>query len=419
MSILHHLLLTLFCVCIISDSVHSSHEINPLPPCELVFPKQGDELIHSGHTYSLLMCHFSPAAELLLNETLRQYSVVVRALAIEPHSMQYKKAFEFPPVTSYSPVMDDVKLTTISEFFLPSAPFQLDIRYKLVYEVYIGDTIMDQVTTVVTYKDSDYFRAQLGLQKINLVDVEKLCENENESDTCSLLDSVCDSLFTQRFDFIEVGESVSQLGNWSGSVWLYLTGVCILYYSYYNNTLRGDSHLISSTSVVVNPVSGTSAFDTCLQKAESHHRGISVEPVSYYQDMLPSPPGVIKENAAIDAKQMDSEVDFGLMYYLDPNDLLAHGIAMDGPYYYMYGISSFGSIQANLLNSYRLEAKYDATPSIFLQRSRLVPRLSMEELYTKHAVREVRSLSHCTQGHLIQLSDGVANLGTQSIPLTS
>lgn len=135
---------------------------------------------------------------------------------------------------------------------------------------------------------------------------------------------------------------------------------------------------------------GTSAFDTCLQKAENHHHGISVEPLAVYQDMLPSPPGVIKENAAMDAKTTDPDVDFGLMYFLDPRDLIALGYTVDGPHFYMFGISSFGSIQTNLVNSYRLEGVY--TPlSIFLQQSRLVPRLSMEELYTKHAVREVRN----------------------------
>jgi hypothetical protein len=134
---------------------------------------------------------------------------------------------------------------------------------------------------------------------------------------------------------------------------------------------------------------GTSAFDTCIQKAESHHRGISVEPLSFYQDMLPSPPGVIKENAAMDAKVTDPEVDFGLMYFMDPRDLIAHGFAIDGPNLFMFGISSFGSVQNLLLNAYRMEELYTHTPSIFLQRSRLVPRLSMEELYLKHAVRAV------------------------------
>ena len=133
---------------------------------------------------------------------------------------------------------------------------------------------------------------------------------------------------------------------------------------------------------------GTSAFDTCIENAEDHHRGISVEPLAIYQEMLPSPLGVIKENAAMDAKIINPDVDFGLMYYLDPHDLNALGYTLDS-YSYMFGISSFGSIQNNLLVAHRLERKYMGTPSIFFQRSRVVPLLSMEELYVKHAVREV------------------------------
>lgn len=123
--------------------------------------------------------------------------------------------------------------------------------------------------------------------------------------------------------------------------------------------------------------------------SEAHHRGISVEPLAFYQDLLPSPPGVVKESAAIDSKLDDPESDFGLLYYLDPNDLLAAGFSIDGPYQFMFGISSFGSVQSSMLEAYRQEALYVGTPSIFLQRRRAVPRLSMEELYMKHAVREV------------------------------
>jgi hypothetical protein len=131
--------------------------------------------------------------------------------------MQYVKAFEFPPVTSHSLSDPAVKMTTISEFHFPVHAFKLDIRYKLVYQVFVGGVLVDQMTTVVTYKDNDYFRAQLGLEKIALVDVEMLCDTsisegggEGEGESCSLLDTVRDELFTEQFDFIEVGESVRE-----------------------------------------------------------------------------------------------------------------------------------------------------------------------------------------------------------------
>lgn len=147
---------------------------------------------------------------------------------------------------------------------------------------------------------------------------------------------------------------------------------------------------------------GTSAFDTVIQSASPLHRGISVEPVTAYLDRLPSPPGVIKENAAIDVKQSDSGEGvgpFGVMYSQDPSALEAHGFSLTDPLSsHLFGLSSLGTIQTNLLNAYRLEGKYAATPSIFLQQSRVVPRLSMEELYVKHSVREVGFLKLDCEG---------------------
>ena len=44
---------------------------------------------------------------------------------------------------------------------------------------------------------------------------------------------------------------------------------------------------------------GTSNFDTLLQTATEHTRGISVEPIQYYLDSLPSPAGVLKLKKAV------------------------------------------------------------------------------------------------------------------------
>jgi len=143
---------------------------------------------------------------------------------------------------------------------------------------------------------------------------------------------------------------------------------------------------------------GTSAFDTCIQKAENHHRGISVEPLNFYLDLLPSPPGVIKELAAMNAEESQSGLDFGVMYYMDPRDLAAAGMTLDGPEFWMYGLSSFGSVQGAVLQAYRLEKEFSGTPAIYLLKSRVVPRLSMEELYAKHSVREVGLLKLDCEG---------------------
>jgi hypothetical protein len=44
---------------------------------------------------------------------------------------------------------------------------------------------------------------------------------------------------------------------------------------------------------------GTSNFDTLLQTATEHTRGISIEPIQYYLDALPNPLGVLKLKQAV------------------------------------------------------------------------------------------------------------------------
>lgn len=44
---------------------------------------------------------------------------------------------------------------------------------------------------------------------------------------------------------------------------------------------------------------GTSNFDTLLQTATDVTRGISIEPIQYYLDALPAPPGVLKLKKAV------------------------------------------------------------------------------------------------------------------------
>lgn len=50
---------------------------------------------------------------------------------------------------------------------------------------------------------------------------------------------------------------------------------------------------------------GTSNFDALIESANDSTRGISIEPIKYYLDVLPSPPGVLKLNCAVSRKNLN------------------------------------------------------------------------------------------------------------------
>lgn len=193
-----------------ANGAESTDLLSALPPCEVLFPKQGDFLLNSGNTYNLLMCHFSSETEEILKKTNRKLSVVIHVLFMNTTTMQYSKEFEYAPINLVSPEQvpnepSPKKLTDIFELFFRLPAYRLDVRYKFVYQVMVDDLLVDQVATVVTYKSDDYFRSLLGVQKIDLVDVSVLCEEE-ENGECSLLNMVRNGLFTEQFDFIEIGK---------------------------------------------------------------------------------------------------------------------------------------------------------------------------------------------------------------------
>lgn len=58
---------------------------------------------------------------------------------------------------------------------------------------------------------------------------------------------------------------------------------------------------------------GTSDFDALIQTATNTTRGISIEPIDYYLDRLPNPPGVIKLCCAVSTTSRSAMLE---MYYV-------------------------------------------------------------------------------------------------------
>ena len=66
---------------------------------------------------------------------------------------------------------------------------------------------------------------------------------------------------------------------------------------------------------------GTSNFDTLIQLADNKTVGISVEPIKYYLDSLPSPANVLKINAAISITNTSEDIE---LYYIPSEQIRKH-----------------------------------------------------------------------------------------------
>ena len=64
---------------------------------------------------------------------------------------------------------------------------------------------------------------------------------------------------------------------------------------------------------------GTCDYHTLLQRWGDTKKGISVEPIKIYLDLLPNKPNVIKVNAAISSE--DDEID---LFYITPENQIKH-----------------------------------------------------------------------------------------------
>mmetsp|Transcript_14378 Transcript_14378/g.26908 ORF Transcript_14378/g.26908 Transcript_14378/m.26908 type:complete len:268 (-) Transcript_14378:3692-4495(-) len=55
-----------------------TYELPEIPPCEVVFPKQGEQLQSGARFYSLLVCHLTDEVEDHLNQLNRQFSINIK-----------------------------------------------------------------------------------------------------------------------------------------------------------------------------------------------------------------------------------------------------------------------------------------------------------------------------------------------------
>jgi hypothetical protein len=68
---------------------------------------------------------------------------------------------------------------------------------------------------------------------------------------------------------------------------------------------------------------GTSNFDTLIETATDTTVGISIEPIQYYLDQLPNPPGVTKLKCAVSRNNRSETLE---VYYVPEHAIHEHGL---------------------------------------------------------------------------------------------
>lgn len=131
-----------------------------------------------------------------------------KVLTLDPEKLQYQVAMAPPPITSYAiEVEAKSKINLIAEIFMSSKPLQVNLQYKIVYQIIVGAVLVDQVSTVVTFRNDDYFHALIGgRQAVHVLDMNELCHNSTKGENCPSKSAVFDAIFSEKMDFIEVGQ---------------------------------------------------------------------------------------------------------------------------------------------------------------------------------------------------------------------
>tara|TARA_B100002019_G_C21056467_1_gene491875 strand:+ start:37 stop:645 length:609 start_codon:yes stop_codon:yes gene_type:complete len=125
---------------------------------------------------------------------------------------------------------------------------------------------------------------------------------------------------------------------------------------------------------------GTSNFDTLIQLADNKTVGISVEPIKYYLDSLPSPANVLKINAAISITNTSEDIE---LYYIPSEQIRKHRLPR-----YFKGCNKLGSMHPKIIE-HKLE---------HLAVNEKVKQIPIAEFLTQHNIRKIKFLKIDTEG---------------------
>jgi hypothetical protein len=142
-----------------------------------------------------------------------------------------------------------------------------------------------------------------------------------------------------------------------------------------NKSFENMNHLINYDFIEI----GTSNFDTLIQSENNNLKGISVEPVKYYLDSLPSKENVLKLNLAI--SNINSIID---IYYIKEDDIIKYNLP-----------SWFKG--CNSINDYHpLHKKHNLTHLCKIDKVKVIPTF---ELFYTNKVKSLNYLKIDTEGH--------------------
>lgn len=126
---------------------------------------------------------------------------------------------------------------------------------------------------------------------------------------------------------------------------------------------------------------GTSNFDTLIEGANENTRGISVEPIQWYLDSLPSPAGVLKLKCAISRTNRPETLE---VYYVPEHLVRQHNLPD-----WLRGCNSVGDYH---LQHHVLDVKH------LVQRDQ-VECLPIGQLFDRYDVTELDYLKIDTEGN--------------------
>lgn len=125
---------------------------------------------------------------------------------------------------------------------------------------------------------------------------------------------------------------------------------------------------------------GTCDYDTEIEACSDSAIGISIEPVKYYLDKLPTKPNVIKINGAISLDGTKGEID---VFYVPPNLVESNNLE-----WYIRGCNSVGKY-----HDYHISK--NITHLVVKER---VPLIPIADLFDQYSITSINLLKIDTEG---------------------